>query len=279
MALAFGVLGAACGGSGGDDTSAGAGAMTGGSAATAKPATVAALAVGTYMLENDSVGATLTIKSATATSVSYSIGILGKGGSEHNGELDGRTAKPNASTGSFDDAVDSDCKISLKASGSDITVKQTGSCSDAGFGAFLDGSGTYKKSAGWVGLYEEETTHRAWAIRITSANPFTFHIFAGNLDDSSIRVDAKDLKGQPQGDTILFEDGPNCALTFTQTQSGLHLSQEGTCESIGVPEDLSLEGSGAGDGADFSRIDESTQCFDTQELGIEAKPGVCKSPL
>jgi hypothetical protein len=204
--------------------------------------------------------------------------MLGKTGSGHNGELDGRTAKRTGTSASFDDAVDSDCKISLQAAGADsITVKQTGSCSDAGFGAFLDGSGTYKKSAGWVGLYETETAHRACAIRVTSENPFSFHLFAGHLEDASERVDAKDLQGQLNGDSVLFEHGPDCSITLTKSDIGIHVTQSGTCIAIGFPEndDLAM---GDDPGQDFTPVDESKECFDTQALSVrDGAP--CQSPL
>jgi hypothetical protein len=276
MVMAVIPLAVACGGSGDDGTGAGSADMTEG-AATAKAPVIAP---GDYVLDNASVGATLTIHSANATSVSYDIGVLGKGGSEHNGELDGRTAKAGSS-GGFEDVVDPDCKMAIQASGSDsVSVKQTGSCSDAGFGAFLDASGTYKKQAApsWVGLYENETTHRAWAIRVTSQSPFTFRIFAGHLENDSERVDAKNLTGELSGNKVLFEHGPACSIELERTDLGLHVTQTGVCEEIGFPQndDLSMSDD---QGTDFGKLDESKECFDTVELAVGATKDACKNPL
>jgi hypothetical protein len=226
-----------------------------------------------------------------ANSVSYDLGVLGKTGSQHNGELDNRTAKLSGST--FLDAVDSDCKISLQAGGTDgIQVKQTGSCQDAGFGAFLDGSGLYKKKAafagapapasnGWVGLYETETTHVAWAIRISSESPFTFHVFGGRVEDASERVDAKDLTGTESGGIVTSENGPDCTLKLSKTDSGgISVTQEGTCIALGFPPEGELEISDTSDetaSTRFQRIDESTECFDTQVLSISIAK--CQRPL
>jgi hypothetical protein len=274
-------LAVACGGSSDDGSGSGSADMTAGSGA-AVSAKASVIAPGDYVLDNASVGATLTVHSANASSVSYDLGVLGKTGSGHNGELDGRTAKV-ASSG-FEDAVDSDCKIAIQAGGTDsVSVKQTGSCSDAGFGAFLDASGTYKKKAAdatpsWVGLYENETTHRAWAIRVTSQSPFTFRIFAGLLDDDSERVDAKNLTGQLSGNKVLFEHGPACSIELERTDLGLHVTQTGVCEEIGFPQndDLSMSDD---QGTDFGKIDETKECFDTVELAVGGTKDACKNPL
>jgi hypothetical protein len=282
----FGVLAIGCGGSGGDDgDSAGADVVAGPGASPAQ-----AIAPGDYVLDNADVGATLTIRTATTSSVSYSLGILGKTGSQHNGELDNRTATHSGAT--FNDNVDSDCKISLQGvAGGSIQVKQTGSCSDAGFGAFLDGSGTYTKKAassptpspapssnGWVGLYETETTHRAWAIRISSESPFKFRLVAGHLEDTSEFVDAKDLVAELNGDSALYENGPDCSITFAKTETGIHITQGGKCAEIGFPETEDLQ-MGDDSGTDFSKIDESQECFDIRELAVGATKAACANPL
>jgi hypothetical protein len=286
VGILWGLL-VACGGSQDDGQSGSAdlsGAGAGGGSTSA-----AKIAPGDYVLDNSSVGATLTIHSATATSVSYDLGVLGKTGSQHNGELDNRTAK--ASGSSFNDTVDSDCKISLQASGTDsIQVKQTGPCTDAGFGAFLDGSGVYKKavdagappaaSNGWVGLYETETTHRAFAIRISSESPFKFRLVAGHLEDSTERVDAN-LTAVVNGNSAVSENGPDCTITLSKNDlGGISVAQDGTCKNLGFPETGDLEMSDPttdGSTSDFQRIDESTECFDTKELAVSIAK--CQSPL
>jgi hypothetical protein len=274
----------ACGGSQDDGQSAGAD-LSGAPTAAAAPEIVP----GVYVLDNSDVGATLTIHMVSKTSLTYDLGVLGKTGSQHNGELDQRTAKPSGST--FNDTVDSDCKIVLSAASADsVQVKQTGSCSDAGFGAFLDGSGVYKRKPdggappaadGWVGLYETETTHRAWAIRITSESPFKFHLFAGHLEDASERVDAKDLTGTVSGDTVTSENGPDCTLKLSKSDiGGIDVVQDGTCAVLGFPMTGDLEMSDSSDptsSSHFQKIDETTECFDTQELAISIAK--CQSPL
>ena len=286
LGVALGSLALACGGSQDDSQSGGSDLSGSGGTATAPK-----IAAGDYVLDNASVGATLSIHSVAANSVSYTLGVLGKTGSQHNGELDNRTAKVSGS--SFNDTVDSDCKISMQPAGADaIQLKQTGPCSDAGFGAFLDGSGLYKKktgsaaeagapaSNGWVGVYENETTHRAWAIRISAESPFKFRIFAGHLEDSSERVDAKDLTGTVNGDSVLSENGPDCTIKLSKTSSGISVTQDGTCKNLGFPEtgDLEMSDSSNADAStDFQRLDESKECFDTQELAVSIAK--CKSPL
>jgi hypothetical protein len=237
--------------------------------------------VGDYVVqENESFGATLTVTSVTPTSFTYSYGILGKTGSQHNGELNGRTAR--LASGMFIDTIDSDCKMTFRLVYTDISVTQTGSCSDAGFGAFLDGSGVYKKKAAaaskWVGLYETETTHRAWAIRVNSEAPFTFQIVAGHYEDSSEFVDAKGLIGTLAGDKVTYENGPDCALTLTKEGTALHVVQSGTCKVLGFPanDDLSM---GDESGFDFNVIDESKECFDKSALAVSIDKSHCKSPL
>jgi hypothetical protein len=269
----FGALGVACGGSGDDGGGSNSADMTAAPAA----ASSATIAPGDYVLDNASVGATLTIHSATAQSVSYSLGILGKTGSQHNGELDHRTAA-HSGTG-YLDTVDADCKITIAAASGGIALKQTGPCSDAGFGAFLDGSGTYKKKtgAGWVGLYETETTHRSWAIRITSESPFTFRLVAGHHEDKSEFVDAKNLVGQLSGDKVLYENGPDCSIELKKGDKSIHVTQTGTCTKLGFPETGDLE-MGDDQGTDMSRIDDP-QCFDIKDLAVGVNKAACKTPL
>lgn len=269
--MALGALGVGCASSGaGEDADSSEGAATG-------PTT--AISAGDYVVvENESFGATLSIKSVGANSLAYSYGILGKSGSQHNGELEGRTAY--LSGGAFVDTIDADCKMTFHLVGEDIAMTQTGTCSDAGFGAFLDGTGVYKKKAAtkWVGLYEMETTHRAWAIRVTSEAPFKFSIVAGHYEDKTERVDAKLLTGKMTDGYVTYENGPDCALTLSRTDWSLHVVQTGTCKVLGFPanDDLSM---GDATGADFSSIDESQQCFDKTELSVMAGKNLCKNPL
>jgi hypothetical protein len=121
---------------------------------SSSPAGSAAFVAGDYVLDNDSVGATLSIVSVSADSVVYDLTVVGKTGSNHNGELDTQTAKRGSvSTSLFVDKVGSDCEIHLQpTAGGAISLVQVGSCSDAGFGAYLDASGTYtKKTTGATG--------------------------------------------------------------------------------------------------------------------------------
>jgi hypothetical protein len=273
-AATLGALALACGGSGDDGGGSNSADMT---AAPASSASAVQVAPGDYMLDNDSVGATLTIKSATAQSIAYSLSIVGKTGSHHNGELDNRKAAKSGVL--YADTVDSDCKISLAPFGGDsVQLKQTGSCSN-NFGAFLDASGTYKvktasKSGGWVGLYEHENTHRAWAIRITSESPFSFHLVAGHLEDSSDRIDFKGT-GTVSADSVLFENGPDCAITFTKQENAISVSQSGRCEKINLPDDLFL---GEEPGTNFNRLDEK-ECFDKRDLAVGPTKNDCADPL
>jgi hypothetical protein len=133
-------------------------------------------------------------------------------------------------------------------------------------------------SVGLLGLYETETTHRAWAIRITSENPPMFRIFAGHLEDASERVDAPGLVGKLSGTTVTYENGPDCAITLAKNDLGLEVTQAGTCAAVGFPanDDLSMS---EDLGTDFQRLDESKECFDTTELSVGATPGACKTPL
>jgi hypothetical protein len=142
---------------------------------------------------------------------------------------------------------------------------------------------------GWVGLYENEaqidnedvSTRLAWAIRVTSESPFTFHLVAGNLEDSSERVDANDLIATASGDKYVLEGvGADCTIELTKRSSAISVTQTGKCTDLGFPDSGDLEmsdSSTAGRMTDFRRLDETKECFDTQLLAISR--GQCNSPL
>lgn len=275
---ALAALSVACGGS--DDDSGGDSADV----VTGPRASAAEIAPGTYVFHGNGVGATLTVKSATATTLAYDIGI--QVGS-HIGDLSGRSATRSAGAAAYSDKVDADCVMTLSSQKADtIQVKQSGTCAEQGFGAFVDGSGTYTKKAAapapappsgsWVGLYETETTRRAWAIRITSQSPLTFNLFAGHLEDSSSRVDAKGLVGELQNDGVFFQKGPDCTIQMTKGDGSIHVTQTGTCEQIGFPgnDDLSMSDD---QGTDFAKLDETKECFDKSKLAVSSSPTGCTS--
>ena len=136
---------------------------------------------------------------------------------------------------------------------------------------------------GWEGLYETETAHRSWAIRIRTETPFRFEVVAGHLEDTSEYVDAPDLGGYDPGgqqdvtglDSVSFDDlKGDCHMVLTRIQGGIHVTQSDTCASLGFPEDGDL----AMD-ADFTRLDEVTECFDKKQLSVGASLHACADPL
>jgi hypothetical protein len=126
-----------------------------------------------------------------------------------------------------------------------------------------------------VGLYENETSHRAWAIRVTSENPFTFEIAAGHLENSSERVDAKALKPSITSVTLSDRD---CQIVLAKSDVGMKVTQTGVCAGLGFPANDDLSMSDA-NGADFSRIDETKACFDKTELAVGSTSTSCTNPL
>jgi hypothetical protein len=132
----------------------------------------------------------------------------------------------------------------------------------------------------WVGLYETETSHRSWAIRVKSVAPFTFDLVAGNLEDSTSRVIAKNLKATSPSDastsSTVTMDREDCKLEIARTEIGLNVTQTQLCDSIGFPVsgDLSI-----GDAIDFSQLNEKAECFDESELAVGASAVACFDPL
>jgi hypothetical protein len=142
------------------------------------------------------------------------------------------------------------------------------------------------KTSEWVGLYANQSTDRAWAIRISKESPFTFEIVAGHLGDGdeTDRVDQGDLvahgdDGQTDatGITSVTMQKDDCTLTLTKSDLGITVKQDGLCTSVGFPsnEDLSLDPQGS----EFTAIDESQGCFDKKDLAVGASSNACESPL
>jgi hypothetical protein len=155
------------------------------------------------------------------------------------------------------------------------STPQPGPPSDAGAGP-----------SEWIGLYEAETAHRVWTIRISDDNPLRLEIVAANKDDHSESMDRANLVafgGQPGDEAVDARDLPIATLRlgFDDCDIGLvrsddlTVTQTGACSSAGFP--------GSGDLALGStrlvRVDESKACFDKKSFTLATTPDGCADKL
>jgi hypothetical protein len=89
----------------------------------------------TYYLDNDTRSGTLTIESLDP--IIFDLSVVNKDAAANSGELD----QAQAPGGVY--RSDDDCVIAFDLSNGSVTLKQTGACVSAGFGAGVDASGGY----------------------------------------------------------------------------------------------------------------------------------------
>ena len=130
---------------------------------------------------------------------------------------------------------------------------------------------TGAKDSDWVGLYGTESTQFIMALNVTSEEPLVFALSASRQNLNGITVDAHDLQAKyddASKTTATFTRG-DCTLKLAQTDSGIDVTQEGACTSIGVPTDMVQI-----DGSSLSSFDDV--CWDSDEKSFKV-PGSCKA--
>ena len=104
---------------------------------------------GIYELQSASFAGSLTVLSASADRIEFDLTVVSRGGGGNHGEILGGVALPSDGGQLVywpGNDPGSDCQIFFtELSATAIELSQVGFCTDAGFGAWVDVSGTYER--------------------------------------------------------------------------------------------------------------------------------------
>jgi hypothetical protein len=104
------------------------------------------VAVGTYKMDTAAMSGDLTIKSVREGRVAFELFVMRTTGSGNHGWITGEFLSGEAGAYAFDQGED--CTIGFSHAGNTISLEQVGTCSEAGFGAFVNATGDYLRKEG-----------------------------------------------------------------------------------------------------------------------------------
>jgi hypothetical protein len=194
-------------------------------------------AIGEYKLSTDSVGATLKILGVSP--FRFDLTIVRKGGGGAQGDIKDAIASVDDGRATF--APDDDCSIVLRPRADGVEVRQTGACKSEGFGAFVDGTGLYRKGAssattavpisGKFTLKEDKGIASHFAVTSATATELVFDLTAVLAGPSSRNGEIRGGKAALDGSKATYTPGPDCTITFAfdEKRTAADLEQVGRC--------------------------------------------------
>jgi hypothetical protein len=201
-------------------------------ASTDQAAVSESFIAGEYEIEAPDKSGTLTITSASP--MTFDLTVVRRAGGGSFGDLSKASVKLENGRAVFREG--DDCTLSLSPGKSAVTIAQTGTCQDAGFGAFVDASGTYKRKAqtadAAAGTYTLKNAHIGATLTVARTAPFTFDLTAVMKPSTNFGDIEKGI-ASVAGKVATYNPDPDCELTFEMKADAIVVRQKGSCSEQG----------------------------------------------